>query len=74
MSISARDLVVSSSTNSCSLPPKLEYSAPIEKPAASAISSTDAPAKPLRAKVRAAASSSSARVRALVSARVSLAT
>jgi len=40
-----------SSRNNCCLPEKFEYKAPIVKPASSAISSTEAPAKPLRANI-----------------------
>jgi hypothetical protein len=48
----------SSSKKSCCLLSRLEDKAPIEYPADSAISSTDAPARPFPAKVRGAASSS----------------
>ena len=53
------------------MPSKLEYTAPWEYPASSAISSTEAPSKPRRAKTLAALVSSSARVRDRRSTRVS---
>ena len=56
--------------NRSSLPSKLEYSAPVEKPAADAISSTDAPWKPLLANTLRAASSRRSRVLALLCSRV----
>ena len=52
------------------MPSKLEYRAPVEKPAMEAISSTEAPWKPLLAKTRRAAASRRSRVCALRCSRV----
>src|SRR5450759_889866 len=55
--------------NRSSLPSKLEYRAPVENPALEAISSTEAPWKPLRANTLRAAASRRSRVFALLCSR-----
>ena len=60
-----------STRNRSSLPSKFEYRAPVENPAAEAISSTEAPWKPLRANTPRAASSRRSRVLARLCSRVS---
>ena len=59
-----------STRNRSSLPSKFEYSAPVEKPASEAISSTEAPWKPLRANTLRAAASRRSRVFARLCSRV----